>query len=101
MAVLDNGPGAANGAGPGAAENRFLHRAMLALVLIAMVGFAMFSLAGATDITQMPLLTHVHAVTMGAWLILVAVQSQFWAVTDPSRFTDSLDALACCWRLLW
>lgn len=76
MAVLDNGPGAANGAGPGAAENRFLHRAMLALVLIAMVGFAMFSLAGATDITQMPLLTHVHAVTMGAWLILVAVQSQ-------------------------
>lgn len=56
-------------------ENRYLNRAALSLIAIAVIGFALFNLSGATDITQMPMITHVHAVTMSAWLGLVAVQS--------------------------
>lgn len=60
---------------PDAGENRYLNRSVIALIAIAMIGFALFNLSGATDITQMPLITHVHAVGMSAWLILLLVQS--------------------------
>lgn len=60
---------------PSGTGNRDLHRVMLVLVAVAVFGFALFNLSGATDIREMPLISHVHAVVMSAWLGLIAVQS--------------------------
>ncbi|MEM6899722.1 MAG: hypothetical protein AAF583_08135 [Pseudomonadota bacterium] len=55
--------------------NTCLNRMMLGLVCIAIAGFALVSLSGLVKIQDLPLITHVHAVVMSVWLILIAVQS--------------------------
>ena len=56
------------------ADNRFYGRTALILALLALVSFVQFSLRGMTDITQMPLSTHFHAVVMTLWLALYVTQ---------------------------
>lgn len=49
-------------------------RAGTALVIVAALGFLAFNLAGITDITAMPLATHIHGFTMTLWLGIFAAQ---------------------------
>lgn len=55
--------------------NKFLNRAMLTLIVVAATGFAVVSLSGAINVQELPLITHAHALVMGVWLVLIAVQS--------------------------
>lgn len=57
-----------------AAENRYFRRAAAILTGIAVLGFAVFNLAGLTDITAMPTATHVHAAVMTGWIAVFIVQ---------------------------
>lgn len=57
-----------------AAENSYFRRAAITLVIIAALGFLIFNLAGLTDITAMPSATHLHAITMSAWLAVFFAQ---------------------------
>lgn len=56
-------------------ENRFYGRAAFALAVLITIGFAAFNLLGITDITVMPLSTHLHGVVMTAWLLLFLTQN--------------------------
>lgn len=58
----------ANSAQGFATQNRYFRRTGVVLVAIAALGFAIFNLAGLTDIGAMPSATHLHAITMTAWL---------------------------------
>ncbi len=66
-----------SGAHPVTAQpgNRYLNRTLLVLIIIAMVGFTMFSALQGFDFAAYPLATHVHAISMASWLILLAVQT--------------------------
>ena len=55
--------------------NTYLNRVLLALAIIAALGFALISLLGLVDVPSLPLITHAHAVIMASWLVLIAVQS--------------------------
>ncbi|MEL7447967.1 MAG: hypothetical protein AAFN78_02090 [Pseudomonadota bacterium] len=55
--------------------NAYLNRTVLILVSIAMVGFGAFSALQGFDFAAYPLVTHFHAVSMAAWLLLLATQS--------------------------
>jgi hypothetical protein len=55
--------------------NRYLNRALLTLVVIAIISFTLFSAVQGFDFPAYPVITHAHAVVMGSWLILLAVQS--------------------------
>jgi hypothetical protein len=57
-----------------AAENSYFRRAAITLVIIAALGFLIFNLVGLTDITAMPSATHLHAITMSAWLVIFFAQ---------------------------
>ncbi|MFU7528762.1 hypothetical protein [Qipengyuania sp. ASV99] len=57
-----------------AAQNSYFRRSGLTLAAIAALGFAAFNLAGITDITAMPMATHVHAAVMTLWLGVFAAQ---------------------------
>lgn len=61
-----------NGAQPG---NRYLNRTLLILIFVSTISFSLFSLVQGFDFAAYPLVTHVHAVSMSAWLILLATQS--------------------------
>lgn len=56
-------------------DNRYLNRILLGLIVIAMIAFSLFSLVQGFDFGAYPLITHVHAVSMSTWLILLGTQS--------------------------
>lgn len=57
-------------------SDRYLHRTLLTLIIIAVIGFMLFSAIQGFDFGAYPVVTHVHAVAMSLWLILLAVQSK-------------------------
>lgn len=61
-----------NGAQPG---NRYLNRTLLILIVVSTLSFGLFNLVQGFDFAAYPLITHVHAVSMTVWLILLATQS--------------------------
>ncbi|HEY9093070.1 adenylate cyclase [Parasphingorhabdus sp.] len=56
-------------------ENHFYRRVALALALLIIFGFGMFSLLGLTNLRMMPTSTHLHGLIMGTWLLLFVVQN--------------------------
>ena len=57
------------------ADQQFFVRYALVLVLFILFGFLQFSLRGFVDIRTMPLLVHLHAAVMLAWLGLFILQN--------------------------
>lgn len=55
--------------------NRYLNRALLALVIIAALGFTAFSALQGFDFAAYPAATHAHALAMAGWLVLLGTQS--------------------------
>lgn len=55
--------------------NRYLNRALLSLIIIAIISFSLFSLIQGFEFAAYPLVTHIHAISMSAWLILLGTQS--------------------------
>jgi len=58
-----------------AAENRYLSRALLFLVLLALFAFGLVNTVLGFNFAAYPVITHVHAISMSAWLCLLATQS--------------------------
>ncbi|MEM7701029.1 MAG: hypothetical protein AAF251_03750 [Pseudomonadota bacterium] len=58
-----------------AAENLYLNRALLLLIFVALFAFGLINLLLGFDFAAYPMITHVHAVSMTAWLCLLATQS--------------------------
>lgn len=57
------------------AENRFYGRTAIALSVFIVLGFGIFDLLAAVDIAGLPLVVHLHALTMMSWLVLFVTQS--------------------------
>lgn len=55
--------------------NAYLNRTLLGLILVAMLGFTAFSALQGFDFAAYPAVTHVHAVVMATWLVLLATQT--------------------------
>jgi hypothetical protein len=63
-------------------ENRFYGRAGLGLACTIFVGFALLDLMAAIEVTKLPLIVHIHAAVMSAWLALFIVQNRLGAGRD-------------------
>ena len=57
------------------AENLYLNRALLFLVFVALFVFGLVNLLVGLDFAAYPVISHVHAISMTAWLLLLATQS--------------------------
>ncbi len=65
-------------------ENGFYRKVAIGLALLVLAGFALFNLAGLTDVRLMPRSTHLHGIVMGSWLLLFVVQNFLGAGRDLS-----------------
>ena len=56
-------------------DSQYLNRALLTLIVISMIAFSLFSLIQGFDFAAYPMITHIHAISMATWLILLGTQS--------------------------
>jgi len=58
-----------------ARENRFYGRTAIGLSAFVFLGFGIFDVLAAVQITKLPLTTHLHALLMASWLALFVTQN--------------------------